>query len=106
MSSPLERRAVRAVLLTPSAEILLMHLEFPNQRWLWLTPGGGMEPGEDAGLQRQGHNDPVAGHADTVHYAHGRRAGGVWAQSGREESGVLREPLDYLVMEESHGGVV
>jgi 8-oxo-dGTP pyrophosphatase MutT (NUDIX family) len=46
MSSPLERRAVRAVLLTPSAEILLMHLEFPNQRWLWLTPGGGMEPGE------------------------------------------------------------
>ena len=67
---------------------------------------GGMEPGEDAGLQRQGHNDPIAGHDDTVHYAHGRRAGGVWAQSGREESGVLREPLDYLVMEESHGGVV
>ena len=46
MSSPRQRRAVRGVLLTPENEILLMQLEFPGDRWLWLTPGGGMEPGE------------------------------------------------------------
>jgi len=40
------REAVRAVLLTPQAEVLLVRFEFPNTGTRWALPGGGMEPGE------------------------------------------------------------
>jgi 8-oxo-dGTP diphosphatase len=48
------RHAVRAVILSPNKELLLMKLVFPT-RAVWLTPGGGIEAGEThaQALQRE-----------------------------------------------------
>ena len=40
------RQAVRALLLTPASEVLLLRFEFPT-RQVWALPGGGLDPGED-----------------------------------------------------------
>lgn len=40
-----QRRAVRAVLLTPDRRVLMMRLIHAN-RPFWITPGGGIEAGE------------------------------------------------------------
>ena len=61
------RRAVRALLITPDAYVLLVRFEFPR-RTVWALPGGGLDPGEthlDA-LRRElieevGLRDPVVG---------------------------------------------
>jgi 8-oxo-dGTP pyrophosphatase MutT (NUDIX family) len=42
------RQAVRAVILTPDCEVLLMRIKPPQCGFLWITPGGGMEAGETA----------------------------------------------------------
>lgn len=39
------RPAVRGVLLTPDAQVLLVRFRFP-ERDVWALPGGGLEPGE------------------------------------------------------------
>ena len=46
--APIERNAARAVMLDTRAQsILLLQFEVPDSgRRLWLTPGGGVEPGE------------------------------------------------------------
>jgi 8-oxo-dGTP pyrophosphatase MutT (NUDIX family) len=53
---PRERVSVRAVLLAPGPRVLLFECHEPGQpgSW-WITPGGGIEPGEDdrAALQRE-----------------------------------------------------
>jgi 8-oxo-dGTP pyrophosphatase MutT (NUDIX family) len=43
----IEREAVRAILLTPAREVLLMRIRAPgaDQSW-WITPGGGVAGGE------------------------------------------------------------
>lgn len=42
-----ERYSVRAILLTPNHDVLLMRIRPPDgQAPFWITPGGGMEPGE------------------------------------------------------------
>lgn len=46
-TQPRIRRAVRAILLTPQQEVLLVRFEFPG-RSAWALPGGGVEPGERA----------------------------------------------------------
>jgi 8-oxo-dGTP pyrophosphatase MutT (NUDIX family) len=51
-----ERQAVRAILLTPEREVLLMSIHPPEGGGsFWITPGGGLEPGEspEAGLRRE-----------------------------------------------------
>lgn len=51
-----ERHSIRAILLTPEREILLMRIRSPQGGdWFWITPGGGLEPGEaaEAGLRRE-----------------------------------------------------
>lgn len=51
-----ERHAVRALLVTPDAELLLMRVHFPWQPGeTWLTPGGGVRRGEsaEAALRRE-----------------------------------------------------
>ena len=51
-----ERQAVRALLLTPAHEILLMRIRSPSSGVrFWIAPGGGLEPGEtiEAGLKRE-----------------------------------------------------
>ncbi len=61
------RQAVRALLVTPDAHVLLVRFEFPTKT-VWALPGGGLDPGEthlDA-LHRElieevGLHDPVVG---------------------------------------------
>jgi 8-oxo-dGTP pyrophosphatase MutT (NUDIX family) len=45
----IERDAIRAVLLTPAREVLLMRVRPPDGgKPFWITPGGGRDPGESA----------------------------------------------------------
>lgn len=39
------RNSARALLLTPTADVLMVRFEFPG-RTVWALPGGGLEPGE------------------------------------------------------------
>jgi 8-oxo-dGTP pyrophosphatase MutT (NUDIX family) len=52
----IERQAIRAILLTRDLEVLLLRIQPPDggERF-WITPGGGLEPGEtvEAGLRRE-----------------------------------------------------
>jgi len=80
----IDRSAVRALLTTPDRDVLLMRVTFPDPlRVLWITPGGGLDPGEDllSGLRRElreevGHDDfefgPEVWH-QTVLFRVGRR---------------------------------
>src|SRR3954465_1363983 len=45
MLTPPTRECVRALILTPEHSVLLAHLVLPD-RHFWITPGGGIEPGE------------------------------------------------------------
>jgi 8-oxo-dGTP pyrophosphatase MutT (NUDIX family) len=51
-----ERDAVRAIILTPANEVLLLRIRPPDdQEPFWITPGGGRETGEavEAALKRE-----------------------------------------------------
>ena len=52
------RQAVRALLLTPQHDVLLVRFEFPT-RQVWAMPGGGLDPGEDhlTALHRELHEE-------------------------------------------------
>src|SRR5262249_3504985 len=44
---PIERQSVRAILLTREHEVLLLAIRAPDHaERFWITPGGGLEPGE------------------------------------------------------------
>ncbi len=51
MLEPIAREAARVVLVDPSDKVLLFEAHVPEapvvRRW-WFTPGGGLDPGEDA----------------------------------------------------------
>src|SRR3954470_10178343 len=52
----IDRQSIRAILLTPDQEVLLMRIRPPEGGdCFWITPGGGLEPGEtvEAGLRRE-----------------------------------------------------
>ncbi len=54
--APILRDAVRAILLTPAREVLLMRVVPPDGSTVfWITPGGGLDAGEEAevGLRRE-----------------------------------------------------
>ena len=56
MTTIIERQAIRAILLTPQHEVLLLRLRAPGtEEFFWITPGGGVEPGETPqdGLRRE-----------------------------------------------------
>lgn len=47
MTAVIERRAIRALILTPEREVLLMRIRAPQGgEPFWIAPGGGMEPDE------------------------------------------------------------
>lgn len=48
MPNIIHRNAVRAILLTPAAEILLMRIRLEDRPPFWITPGGGREGDEDS----------------------------------------------------------
>ncbi len=44
----LRRKSCRAILLTPQREVLLMKIENTDAKWVgWITPGGGIDDGEN-----------------------------------------------------------
>jgi 8-oxo-dGTP pyrophosphatase MutT (NUDIX family) len=44
-----ERRSARVLVLSPTRRVLLMKFRFPwHEGDVWITPGGGLEPGETA----------------------------------------------------------
>jgi 8-oxo-dGTP pyrophosphatase MutT (NUDIX family) len=52
----IERQAVRALLISPQEQLLLIKIIEPqSKRAFWLTPGGGVDPSESptAGLKRE-----------------------------------------------------
>ena len=52
----IQRKAVRAVIMTPDHRVLLMKLQEPVTGFqLWITPGGGLKPdeSEEEGLRRE-----------------------------------------------------
>src|SRR5437762_3165032 len=52
----IEREAIRAILLTPKSEVLLLRIRLPEATdFFWIAPGGGLEPGEavEEGLKRE-----------------------------------------------------
>lgn len=56
MNQPTERSAVRALMLTPDGEVLLMCAQEPSSGvQVWFTPGGALEQGENdaAALARE-----------------------------------------------------
>jgi 8-oxo-dGTP pyrophosphatase MutT (NUDIX family) len=51
-----ERQAIRAIVLSGDREVLLLRIRPPQGGdWFWITPGGGLEPGEtvEEGLRRE-----------------------------------------------------
>lgn len=55
-----DRQAVRALLLTPQHQILLLRIRPPQGgNWFWIAPGGGINVGEtvEAGLRRELHEE-------------------------------------------------
>jgi 8-oxo-dGTP pyrophosphatase MutT (NUDIX family) len=55
MREVLQRRAVRAIIVTPEGELLLIRVRSPHGQVFWITPGGGIEGDEsaEAALQRE-----------------------------------------------------
>ena len=51
----IQRKAVRAVIMTPDHRVLLMKVETVTGIHVWIAPGGGLEPGEseEEGLRRE-----------------------------------------------------
>lgn len=44
----IKRKACRAILFTPEKQVLLIQVHNPEGKWVgWITPGGGMDIGED-----------------------------------------------------------
>jgi 8-oxo-dGTP pyrophosphatase MutT (NUDIX family) len=46
--TPVHRTAVRALIVTPEREVLLLRIRSPEGVLLWIAPGGGLEAGESA----------------------------------------------------------
>ena len=59
------RQAVRALIITPETQVLLVRFEFPAGT-RWALPGGGLDPGEDhvAALRRELVEEVGLHHAD------------------------------------------
>jgi len=56
-----ERRSIRAILLTPEQEVLMMRIHGPGRLdfFWWIVPGGGVEPGEtiEQAALREAHEE-------------------------------------------------
>lgn len=87
--APISRRAARAFILTPDHHVLLMQIKTPDGAIIWITPGGGIEHGEEseAALLRELEeevglrNVPLG---PLVHRLHSTFNWGRWRVSQRE----------------------
>ena len=63
------RKSVRAIILTPERDVLLMRMAFPwRETDLWILPGGGIEAGEtvEAALAREIYEETGAKDIDII----------------------------------------
>ena len=63
------RRAARAIIVTPQADVLLMRMAFPwRNEDVWILPGGGIEDGEsaEAALAREVYEETGARDLEVV----------------------------------------
>lgn len=65
MTQVIRRRAVRAVLIAPGPQVLLIHVAFQG-RFFWVAPGGGIQAGETSqtALIRELHEELGMGAAE------------------------------------------
>jgi TDG/mug DNA glycosylase family protein len=115
--APIERRAVRAVVLDPDDAILLVRFEFPwADHVVWALPGGGLEgdESEEAAIRRElaeetGLVDAAIGPPVWLRTPRWRTATGGWAGQ-RETIFLVRcdrfEPAPSLTAEELRGEYV
>jgi ADP-ribose pyrophosphatase YjhB (NUDIX family) len=88
------RETVRALILAPDPALLLIHLVVPDRK-LWITPGGGIIPGESHGQALRRELEEELGRADLeigpqIWVRHGRyRWAGQWVDE-REHFYIVR----------------
>ena len=80
------RECVRALILSPANEVLLVHLVLPD-RDFWITPGGGIAPGEThhEALRRELQEEVGRGDLDIGPHIWVREGSYEWAGETRAE---------------------
>ena len=90
MTSP--RECVRALILSPDNEVLLLHLVMPDRN-LWIAPGGGIDPGEThhQALSRELHEE--VGRGDLTIGPH------IWVREGTFQwDGEIRAEREFFYL--------
>jgi len=91
MSSP-PRECVRALILSPANAVLLVHLVLPD-RDFWITPGGGIAPGESHHEALARELQEEVGRGDFTIGPH------IWTRDGIYEwRGRTREEREYIYL--------
>jgi ADP-ribose pyrophosphatase YjhB (NUDIX family) len=101
--TPISRTSIRALILTPQDEVLLMRIRSPEGVVLWIAPGGGIEAGEAAeeALRRELHEEVGLVACDVGPVLWRRRSTfnwGAWRVTQSEDYHVIHAPKFEPVM--------
>jgi ADP-ribose pyrophosphatase YjhB (NUDIX family) len=96
---PLERRAVRAVVIDAAERVLLVRFRHPDGTAFWTTPGGGLELGEADldGLRRELAEEIGLSDADIGPCVWTREHVFVWRRTIRQLERIYLVRVDRLV---------